>query len=99
MPAATILKMVLEGGAAALGETGSLGRLEAGYKADLISIDLRQPHLMPTGNLINTLLEIVTGPDVRDVIVGGRVIMENREIKTLDEEKILHEAERRGSEV
>ena len=54
---------------------------------------------MPTGNLINTLLEIVTGPDVRDVIVGGRVIMENREIKTLDEEKILHEAERRGSEV
>ena len=98
MPAATILKMVLEGGAAALDEKGSLGQLKEGFKADLISINLRQPHLMPTGNLINTLLEIVTAGDVADSIVGGRVVMKDREVKTLDEEKILREAEQYGKE-
>lgn len=98
MPASAILKMVLEGGAAALGEGGRLGRLEPGFRADMISIHLRQARLMPTGNLINTLLECVDGGDVQDMIVEGRVIMENREIRTLDEEKILYEAERTGSE-
>ena len=47
MPAETILKIVLEGGAAALNEEGSLGRLEAGYKADIIGINMDQPHLCP----------------------------------------------------
>ena len=47
MPAETILKIVLEGGAAALNEEGSLGRLEAGYKADIISINMDQPICAP----------------------------------------------------
>ena len=98
MPATTILRMVLEGGAAALGEKGSLGQLKEGFKADLISINLRQANLMPTGNLINTLLEIVTAGDVADMIVGGRVVMKDREVKTLDEERILWEAEKCGNE-
>ena len=92
MPAKTILRMVLEGGAAALGEEGQLGRLEAGYKADLIGIDMNQPHLCPTGDQIHTLLECVNAGDVSDMVVGGRVLMKNRTVLTLDEERILYES-------
>lgn len=92
MTAETILRMVLEGGAAALGEEGQLGRLEAGYKADLIGIDMNQPHLCPTGDQIHTLLECVNAGDVSDMVVGGRVLMKNRTVLTLDEERILYES-------
>lgn len=94
MPAKTILHMALEGGAAALGEEGQLGRVEAGYKADLIGIDMNQPHLCPTGDKIHTLLECVNARDVSDMVVGGRVLMKNRTVLTLDEERILYESRR-----
>ena len=94
MPAEKILAMVLEGGAAALGETGNLGKLEAGYRADFISINRNTPHLIPTGNAIHTLMECVEGGDVADMVVNGKVIMKNREVLTLDEERILYDARR-----
>lgn len=92
MPAEHILKMATEGGANALNETGSLGRVEEGYKADLISIDWNQPHLLPTGSYIRSLLECVNANDVNDMIVAGKVLMRDREVFTLDEERILFEA-------
>ncbi|WP_320937168.1 amidohydrolase family protein [Enterocloster lavalensis] len=99
MPAETILRMVLEGGAAALGEEGQLGRVEAGYKADLIGIDMNQPHLCPTGDQIHTLLECVNAGDVSDMVVGGRVLMKNRTVLTLDEERILYESRKYMEEI
>lgn len=92
MPAETVLSMVLEGGAAALNEDETLGRLEVGYHADIISININQPHLIPTGNLIHTLLESVNAGDVADMIVSGKLLMKDRQVLTLDEEKILYEA-------
>lgn len=99
MPAATILKMVLEGGSQALDEGESLGRLEAGKKADMISVNMNQPHLIPTGNKVNTLLECVNAGDVADMVVDGRVIMRDRQVLTLDEERILYEAAKYMDEV
>ena len=99
MPAKTILHMALEGGAAALGEEGQLGRVEAGYKADLIGIDMNQPHLCPTGDQIHTLLECVNAGDVSDMVVGGRVLMKNRTVLTLDEERILYESRKYMEEI
>ncbi|WP_024737733.1 amidohydrolase family protein [Enterocloster asparagiformis] len=99
MPAKTILHMALEGGAAALGEEGQLGRVEAGYKADLIGIDMNQPHLCPTGDKIHTLLECVNAGDVSDMVVGGRVLMKNRTVLTLDEERILYESRKYMEEI
>lgn len=92
MPAKTILKMVLEGGAAALGEEGACGRIEEGYRADLIGINLDQPHIFPSGNLVNTLVESVNANDVTHMIVDGKLVMKNREVLTLDEEKIMYRA-------
>ena len=47
---------------------------------------------MPTGNLLHTLFECGEPGDVQDVIAGGRVLMRNREVLCLDEERILAEA-------
>ncbi|QUO32612.1 amidohydrolase family protein [Faecalicatena sp. Marseille-Q4148] len=92
MPAKKILQMVLEGGAAALGEENSCGCLKEGYRADLIGINLDQPHIFPSGNLLNTLVESVNANDVTHMIVNGKLVMKNREVLTLDEERILYEA-------
>lgn len=90
MPAEYILRMATENGYRLMGEDG--GRIEPGKKADLITINMRQPHLYPTGNPVNTLLECVTAADVCDSIVNGRILMRDRKVLTLDEEEILAEA-------
>ena len=90
MPAEYILRMATENGYRLRGEDG--GRIEAGRKADFITIDMMQPHLYPTGNPVNTLLECVTAADVCDSIVNGKILMKDRKVLTLDEERILAEA-------
>ena len=94
MPAENIFRMVLEGGAAALNEKDSLGRVQEGYQADLISINLDQPHLTPSGNLLHTLFECVNANDVSDMFVNGKLIMKDREVLTMDEERILYDAKK-----
>ena len=58
----------------------------------MISINWNQPQLFATNNRVNTLLECVCGNDVNDSIVGGKIIMRNRQVQTVDEEKIMWQA-------
>ena len=92
MPAAKILRMATQGGYDYLHENG--GSIAVGKEADFITISLRQPHLYPTGNLVNTLLECVTAADVCDNVVHGKTLMKDRAVQTLDEARILAKAER-----
>lgn len=92
MPAELLFRMMYEGGAAAIDETGNCGRIQAGTHADLIGISLEDARLIPSGNLLRTMFECADAQDVSDMIVGGTLVMKNREVKTLDEEKILYEA-------
>ncbi len=92
MPAETLFRMMYEGGAAAVDEAGQCGRLETGYRADMISIRLEPGRLIPSGNLLHTMFECAEAGDVQEMIVDGKVLMENREVKILDEEKICFEA-------
>ena len=90
MPAAQIISMATKDGYCLMKEDG--GVIAEGKKADFITINTMQSHLYPTGNLVNTLLECVTASDVCDMAVDGRLLMKDREVLTLDEEKILYEA-------
>ena len=91
MPAKKILEIATRNGALALGEE-QCGVLKEGFKADLISINWNQPQLFATNNRVNTLLECVCGNDVQDSIVNGKILMRNRQVLTLDEEKIVWQA-------
>ncbi len=93
LPTETLLKMSSQGGAAALGKEDKLGAIAPGMLADIILIDINQPHFRPSQNLAHTLIACGSGRDVTDVIINGKLIMEARNVLTLDEEKILSEAE------
>lgn len=87
-----VLAMATIEGARALGLDREIGSLEVGKRADLISIDLLQPHLTPAVDLEAALVYSARGSDVRDVIVGGRVIMRDRRFINLDEATVVREA-------
>ena len=89
MPAQTVLEMATLGGARVLGMEKEIGSLEVGKKADVIILDLNKPHLQPVYNIVSHLVYSATGADVRDVIIDGKVIMENRRLLTLEEGQIL----------
>ncbi len=91
MPAKKLLELATLGGAKAMLQDEHFGTLEVGKQADLIGINIDQPHIQPTHNLVNSLVESVNSSDVTDMIVNGRVIMKNREVLTMDEEKIMFE--------
>lgn len=99
MTCRTLLKMVTVGGACALGKGDILGTVEEGKKADLILLNIDQPHLSPTQNLVNTIVEAANGHDVTDSVINGNIVMKNREVLTLDEEKIGYEAKRHMDEI
>ncbi len=87
------LRMATHAGAQALG-FDDMGMIAPGAPADLILIDLGAPHLHPLHDLVANLVHSAKGADVSDVMVDGRWLMRDRELMTLDEDRILYEAER-----
>ncbi len=80
-------------GAKALGLEKTVGSLEVGKKADLILIDFRKPHLTPVHDPYANILYSASGSDVDTVIVDGKILMENKEVKTLEEEEVMLKAQ------
>ena len=99
MDAATTLRAATIGGAAVLGAEREIGSLEPGKKADLIVLDLNQPHLTPVYNPVSHLVYAARGADVIHSVIGGRVIMRQRRLLTLDEDAILAEMARIGADI
>ena len=95
----TLLQMAAQGGANALGWGEELGSVEVGKLADMVLLDISQPHIAPTQNLVNTLVGAACGRDVTDSVINGKVVMRNREVLTLDEEKILADAKQHMREI
>jgi len=87
MKAEEVLKMATINGAIALG-LNEIGTLKAGKRADIIVIDLNRPHLIPMYNPYSHLVYSATGSDVITTIIDGKIIMENRELRTLDLDEI-----------
>ena len=87
------LRMATVEGARALGLDGLTGSLEAGKQADLITIDLRQPHLVPAFDLEAALVFSARGSDVRDAMVDGQWLMRDRRPTRIDEAALLARAE------
>jgi len=90
MPAEVVLEMATLGGAKVLGLDKEIGSLEVGKKADVIILDLNRPHLQPIYNLASHLVYSATGADVRDVIIDGHLVMQDRKLLTIDEETVIN---------
>ena len=70
------------------------GSIEVGKKADLALLDLDAPSLTPCNNPVAGLCYSVTGSEVDTVIIDGKVVMRNRELLTIDEERVRFEIAR-----
>lgn len=71
----------------------NVGLLKVGMKADVIAIDIDQPHFLPKSDFISHVIYSASANDVVDVIIDGKWIVRGRECLTLDEEKVKREAE------
>jgi 5-methylthioadenosine/S-adenosylhomocysteine deaminase len=93
MNAKDVLKMGTCNGARALGFENS-GLIKEGMKGDMILIDTDKPHFYPKNNDISAIIYSAQASDVDTVIVDGKIIMQNRIFKSIDEEKIKFEVDR-----
>ncbi|MGO1581347.1 MAG: amidohydrolase family protein, partial [Peptoniphilaceae bacterium] len=83
-----ILKMVTKNGAEIMGIEA--GQIKEGYLADINLFDLNSISFTPKNNLISALCYSAKSTDVSDLIVDGKIIMRDREVLNLDEEKIKY---------
>ncbi|MCS7062183.1 MAG: amidohydrolase family protein, partial [Anaerolineae bacterium] len=79
------------GGAAALLMRGQLGRLKAGYLADITLLDLHSPVLSPMNDAFGALAYCETGRSVKHVIVNGALVVRDGQLTTLDVDAITQE--------
>jgi 5-methylthioadenosine/S-adenosylhomocysteine deaminase len=99
VPAMSALEMATVNGATALGMGDELGSIEVGKKADLVLVDLEKPHLTPLHNLISHLVYSAVGGDVETTIVDGRILMLERRVLILDEDKVLRLAQKSSDDL
>jgi 5-methylthioadenosine/S-adenosylhomocysteine deaminase len=81
------------GSAKALGFADKIGRLAPGYKADLVFLDLANINWIPLNNAVNALVHTEDGSAVHSVMIGGRMVVENRKLLNVDLAKLARDAE------
>jgi 5-methylthioadenosine/S-adenosylhomocysteine deaminase len=94
LPARTVVAMATIGGARVLGMEKEIGSLEVGKRADLIAVSLESPHAYPMFNVYSQMVNALKGSDVTDVVVNGKLLVEQRRPLTLDAAKVRAAAER-----
>jgi len=86
-------------GARVAGLDKQTGSLEAGKRADLITLRLDRPHAVPLYNVYSQIVYALKGSDVEDVMVNGKPIVRERRSLRLDEKLILAKAKEYGAKV
>jgi 5-methylthioadenosine/S-adenosylhomocysteine deaminase len=89
MPAREVFRMATIGGALALGLGDRIGSIEPGKEADLVLIDTRIPELTPLYDVYSHLVYAVKGAHVRTVLIGGRVVVKDRVMTTVDVGEVM----------
>ncbi|CAH8771414.1 amidohydrolase [Paenibacillus dendritiformis] len=93
VPAAEAMRMGTLYGAQTI-RAEKLGLLEAGMKADIVAVNVNQPHFVPHTDFVSHMIYSASAKDVAHVWVDGRQVVKDGQCLTLDEERILFEAGR-----
>jgi 5-methylthioadenosine/S-adenosylhomocysteine deaminase len=92
--AADLFELATVGGARALGLDLDIGSIEVGKLADLAVLDLRRAHAAGPEDVYTRLVYSARASDVRYVLVGGKVLVENGKLTAFSEAEAVHEAEK-----
>lgn len=82
------LEMATVNGAKIVGMEKQIGTLEVGKRADIVLIDIKKPHILPIHNIYENIVYCANESDVDTVVINGKVVMENRKVKTIDEDYV-----------
>jgi 5-methylthioadenosine/S-adenosylhomocysteine deaminase len=93
------VEMATIDGARALHMEKEIGSLEAGKKADIIMISLNEPNAVPMYDVYAQIAYSLKGSDVETVVIGGRVVMRDHRLLTIDEPAVLQKAREYGESV
>jgi 5-methylthioadenosine/S-adenosylhomocysteine deaminase len=99
VPAQTALDLATIGGARVLGMAHLIGSLEAGKRADLITVSMRAARQTPIYDPVSHLVYVTRGDDVRTTIVNGKILMKERQVRTLDRATVIADANRLAARV
>ena len=94
-----VLEWATIGGARALGIAEETGSLEVGKKADLMMVDLRRSHLVPTLRVVSSFVHQAQPADITHVMVDGRWVMREGRVLTVNEDEVIVQAEAAGHRV
>src|SRR4051812_20851296 len=93
------LDMATIGGARVIGMEKTVGSLEAGKHADLITVSIASARQTPMYDPVSHLVYVTRGDDVRNTIVNGKVLMRDRQLKTLNRATVIADANRLAQKV
>ena len=99
LPADQVFSMMTIDGARAVGLADKVGSLEVGKLADLAVIDFDSPNLTPVYDFYSHLIYAAAASDVSDVIIHGQMVMQGRQLLTLDEADVKAKARRIAEKV
>jgi len=83
LPAREVVRMATIGGARLLGMERLIGSIEVGKQADIIIVDMNQPHLTPLYHPYSQLVYAARGADVKTSIINGKIVMEDRQLTSI----------------
>lgn len=101
VPTQRAFDMITIEAAEAIGRADDLGSLEVGKQADIAIVDMDHPHLTPSPDPVFTLVHNAQGFEVDTLLCAGEVVMQDREIESLDLEvgDVLSRAERTAADL
>lgn len=97
--AADSLKMATINGVRAVGLQDQIGSLEMGKRADIILVEMNQPHLLPMFDVQSHLVYAANKADVSTVLINGRVVMQDRRLLTIDEDAVKNQMREVGRRI
>lgn len=92
LDAKTALRMATRGGARAVNMSQQIGCLAPGFFADIIAINLEQPHMLPCYDIYSQIVYATKSNDVSTVMINGKLLMDDRKLLFCDKEAILTQA-------
>jgi 5-methylthioadenosine/S-adenosylhomocysteine deaminase len=92
LDAKTVLLMATRWGAEVLGLGDKIGSIEKGKIADIVTINLKKPHLIPIYDVYSHIVYAAMASDVETVMVNGKVVLNEGRLRSADEDEILMKA-------
>jgi 5-methylthioadenosine/S-adenosylhomocysteine deaminase len=86
-------------GAKAIRHGDRIGQLKVGMQADFIQLSVGEVRHLPLYDVASHLVYVLDSTDVQTTVVAGEILMEDRIVLTIDENKLRSDVNKKSSEI